>query len=138
MRFMIMVRSDAEDEGGPEIREEDILRMGRFNDELIKAGALLAAEGLRPSSAGARVNFDGEKPVVTDGPFAEAKELIAGFWLIQARSLDEALAWARRIPFRRGEVEVRPIFELQEIGDAYTPEVRDLEARQRAAMAKAA
>lgn len=137
MRFMILVRSDDEDEAGPEMVEEDFLRMGRYNDELIQAGALLAMEGLKPSAEGARVNFDGDKPVVTDGPFAEAKELIAGFWLIQARSMEEAVEWARRIPFRRGEVEVRTVFEPDDCGEAYTPEVRRMEERQRAAMAAA-
>lgn len=135
MRFMILVHSDAEDEAGPEMREENFLRMGRYNDELIKAGALLACEGLKPIAEGARVNFDGETPVVSDGPFAETKELIAGFWLIQTRSLEEAVEWARRIPFRCGEVEVRTVFEGEDFGDAYTPAVREMEARQRAAMA---
>jgi len=138
MRFMIIVRSDEEDERGCEPTEEDFLRMGRYNDELLKAGALLAMEGLRPSADGARITFGGETPVVTDGPFAEAKELIAGFWLIQARSRDEAIEWARRIPFTRGEVEVRPAFEWEDFGAAGTPEVRAMEERQRAALANAA
>jgi hypothetical protein len=135
---MMMVRSNAETEAGALPDKEGLARMVAYNDELVKAGALLALEGLQPSSSGARVTFDGGRTAVTDGPFAEAKELIAGFWLIQAKSLDEAIQWARRVPLEDGQIEIRRVFEGDDLGDAYTPEIREKEEQQRAAMALAA
>jgi len=114
MRFMVMVRATKDSEAGVLPDEKILAEMGKFNEELVKAGALLAAEGLQASSKGARVRCSKGKITVTDGPFAEAKELVAGFWLIQAKSMDEAVEWARRVPFQEGEVEIRPLFELQD------------------------
>jgi hypothetical protein len=138
MRFMMIVKSGADIEKGCMPSEQELARMGEYNEELVKAGALLAAEGLHPSARGARVTFSGGKPTVTDGPFAEAKELVAGFWLIQVKSLEEATEWARRIPFDDGVVELRQVFEACDFGESYTPEIREMEERQRAAMAAAA
>jgi len=108
--------------------------MGKFNEELVKAGVMLAGEGLHPSSKGARVKFSGEKRTVIDGPFAESKELIAGFWLIQVKSLDEAIEWVKRVPNptgEEGEIEIRQVFEAEDFGDALTPELREQEERLR-------
>lgn len=125
-RFMLIVKASKESEAG-ELPGEDILNeMGKFNEELVKAGVMLAGEGLQPSSKGARVNFSGGKAVVTDGPFAETKELVAGFWLIQAKNKDEAVEWMKRCkPFineslagREGEVEIRQVFELEDFGES--------------------
>jgi hypothetical protein len=114
--------------------------MGNFNEELVKAGIMLAGEGLKPSSAGARIRFDGAKRTVIDGPFAETKELVAGFWLLQCKSLDEVIEWMKRCPnpFEGGEseLEIRPIFEAEDFGAEYTPELRAQEERQRAEIAK--
>jgi hypothetical protein len=112
--------------------EEILTEMGKFNEELAKAGVLLAGEGLQPSSKGARVKFSGNQRTVIDGPFAETKELIAGFWLWQVKSLDEAIEWLKRAPFKEGEVEIRQVFEAADFGDAFTPELREQEARVRA------
>jgi hypothetical protein len=112
MRFMVMVKASKDSEAGVLPDEKILSEMGKYNDQLFKAGALLAAEGLQASSKGARVRCANGKVEVTDGPFAEAKELVAGFWLIQAKSMDQAVEWARRVPFREGEVEIRPLFEL--------------------------
>ena len=112
MRFMVMVKATKDSEAGVLPDEKTLAEMGKFNEELVKAGALLAAEGLQASSKGARVRYANGKTKVTDGPFAEAKELVAGFWLIQTKSMDEAVEWARRVPFREGDVEIRPLFEL--------------------------
>src|SRR6266550_9253069 len=106
--------------------------MGKFNEELVKAGVMLAGEGLHPSSKGARVNFSGGKPSVIDGPFTEAKELVAGFWLWQVKSKDEAIEWLKRAPFKDGEVELRQVFEAEDFGEAFTPELREQEERIRA------
>jgi hypothetical protein len=114
MRFMMLVKSDANTEVGILPDEKILSEMGRFNEEMIKAGVMLAGEGLQPSSKGTRVAYSGEKRAVTDGPFAEAKELIAGYWLIQVKSKDEAVEWAKRAPFRDGEVEIRQVFELED------------------------
>jgi hypothetical protein len=114
MRFMVMVKATKESEAGVLPGEKILAEMGKFNEELVKAGALLAGEGLQASSKGARVRCANGKVRVTDGPFAEAKELVAGFWLIQAKSMDEAVDWARRVPFREGEVEIRSLFELED------------------------
>ncbi|GHH68738.1 YciI family protein [Kitasatospora indigofera] len=119
MRFMMLVRSDAQTEQGAPPAKEIVEAMDRYNDELIKAGVLLAAEGLHPSSRGALVSYSGDGATVTDGPFAEAKELIAGYWLIQVSSKDEAVQWATRIPFEEGAVELRQVFEAAD----FPPEV---------------
>ncbi|MGW2369899.1 YciI family protein [Streptomyces sp. NPDC001667] len=111
-RFMMIVKATEESEAGALPTKEMVAEMGKYNEQLVRAGALLAADGLKASSEGARVAFSDGKPTVTDGPFAETKELIAGFWIIQVKDRDEALEWARRVPFQDGEIEVRPIFEL--------------------------
>ena len=116
MRFMMIVKASKESEAGVLPTEKELADMAKYNEELLKAGVLLAGEGLQASSKGARVRYAGAKRTVIDGPFAEAKELIAGFWLIQAKSKDEALEWARRVPFDDGEVEVRQLFELEDFG----------------------
>jgi hypothetical protein len=136
MRFMLMIKATAETEAGALPSEEILTAMGRYNEELVKAGVLLAGEGLRDSSKGARVRFSGTKRTVIDGPFAEAKELIAGFWLIQVGSKEEAVEWAKRCPCGDGnEIEIRQVFEVEDFGDAATPEVRATEAKLRAAVA---
>jgi hypothetical protein len=114
MRFLVLVKSSPESEAGVLPTEKELAEMGAFNDELIKAGVMLAGEGLQASSLGARVSYANGKYKVIDGPFAEAKELVAGFWLIQAKSKDEAVAWLKKAPFREGEVEIRPLFELED------------------------
>jgi hypothetical protein len=114
MRFMVLVKSNPESEAGVLPDEQVLSEMGAFNDELLKAGVMLAGEGLQPSSKGARVNYAKGKLTVIDGPFAEAKELVAGFWLLQAKSKDEVVAWLKKAPFRDGEVEVRPLFEVED------------------------
>jgi hypothetical protein len=136
MKVMVMVRATAEAESEDfQIDAELMAEMGRFNEELAAAGVLLAADGLKPSRYGARVRYDGAKRAVIDGPFAETKELIAGFWLWQVRSLDEAIEWARRSPnpFRSAcEVEIRPLYEAEDFGEAFTAQMREYEARIRA------
>jgi hypothetical protein len=116
MRFMMLVKATEESEAGVLPDEKILAEMGKFNEEMVKAGVMLAGEGLQASSKGARVNFSGGKPTVTDGPFTETKELIAGFWLIQAKSKEEAIEWAKRAPFEDGEIEIRQIFELEDFG----------------------
>jgi hypothetical protein len=136
MRFMILIKADAATEGGTLPGEELLTAMGTYNEELVKAGVLLAGEGLHPSSKGAKVRFSGENQTVLDGPFAEAKELIAGFWLWQVRSLDEAIEWVRRCPYDpaqgEAEIEIRQVFEIEDFGDAVTPELREQDERLRA------
>jgi hypothetical protein len=132
MRFMVIVKATEDSEAGVMPSEEILTEMGKFNEELAKAGVLLAGEGLQPSSKGARVKFSGNQRTVTDGPFAETKELIAGFWLWQVKSLDEAIEWLKRAPFKEGEVEIRQVFEAEDFGDAFAPELREQEARVRA------
>jgi len=137
MRFMVLVKADKNSEAGVLPSQDILAAMGKYNEELVKAGVMLAAEGLQPSSKGARVKFDGKKRTVTDGPFAEAKELVAGFWLWQARSKDEAIEWLKRAPFGGGtEVEIRQVFEAADFGDAFTPELREAEARMSEQMAR--
>jgi hypothetical protein len=116
MRFMMIVKASKNSEAGGLPTEEQLAEMGKYNEELVKAGVLLAGEGLQASSKGARVRFSGAKRTVIDGPFTETKELIAGFWLIQAKSKEEAIEWAKRVPFEDGEVEVRRVFELEDFG----------------------
>ena len=131
MRFMVLVKASSESEAGNLPEEKDLTEMGRFNEELVKAGVMLAGEGLQASSKGARVRFDGKKRTVIDGPFAETKELVAGFWIWQCRSKEEAIEWLKRAPFQEGEVEIRQIFESEDFGAALTPEIREQEERLR-------
>ena len=135
MRFMLMVRADKNSEAGVLPSEELLTEMGKYNEELAKAGVLLAGEGLQPSSKGARVKFSGDKRTVVDGPFTETKELIAGFWLIQVKSKEEAIEWVKRcpnpMPGSEGEIEIRQVFETEDFGDELTPELREAEERMR-------
>lgn len=133
MRVMVIVKASAESEAGEMPSEELLREMGNYNDELVKAGIMLAGEGLHPTSRAKRMRFSGKQRTVIDGPFAESKELIAGYWLWQVKSMDEALEWLARAPFDGGtEIEVRPIFEADDFGEAFTPELREQEERQRA------
>lgn len=132
MRVMVIVKASEQTEAGVMPTTEELAEMGQFNEELVKVGMMLAGEGLQDSSQGARIYYAGDKRTVVDGPFAEAKELIAGFWIWQVKSMDEAVEWARRIPFREGQVEVRRVFETDDFGDAMTPELREQEDRMRA------
>ena len=131
MRFMVLVKADKNSEAGILPDQKLFAEMGKFNEELVKAGVMLAGEGLHPSSKGARVRFSGDKRTVIDGPFAESKELIAGFWLWQVRSKEEALEWLKRAPFQEGTVEIRQVFEAEDFGPALTPELREQEERHR-------
>jgi hypothetical protein len=135
MRFMVIVKADKNSEAGVLPDEKLLAEMGKYNEELAKAGVLLAAEGLHPSSKGARVRFSGNKRTVIDGPFAETKELVAGFWLIQVRSKDEAIEWVKRapnpFPGTEAEVEIRQVFEAEDFGPEFTPELREQEERVR-------
>jgi hypothetical protein len=135
---MVLVKASAESEAGEMPSTELLEEMGRYNEELAKAGVMLAGEGLHPSSKGARVRFagKGEDTTVIDGPFTEAKELIAGFWLWQVSALDEAIEWVRRAPFEDTDIEIRPVFEAEDFGDALTPELREQEDRLRAQTAE--
>jgi hypothetical protein len=136
MRFMLIVKADKDTEAGVMPSQEMLAAMGAYNEELVKAGVMLAGEGLHPSSKGARVRFEGSKRTVIDGPFAETKELIAGFWLIQVKSIEEAIEWVRRAPMQESEIEIRQVFEAEDFGDEFTPELREQEERQRAAIAQ--
>ena len=135
MRFMLMVKADQDTEAGVMPSEQMLADMGNYNEELVKAGVMLAGEGLHPTSKGARIRYDGDKRTVIDGPFAEAKELVAGFWIIRVGSREEAIEWARRVPFREGEVEIRQVFEAEDFGEEFTPELREAEERMRAQIA---
>jgi hypothetical protein len=138
MRFMIIVKATKESEAGVMPSEQLLADMGKFNEELAKAGVLLAGEGLQPSSKGARVKFSGKKRTVVDGPFAETKELIAGFWLLQVRSKEEAIEWIKRAPNPHegeSEIEIRQVFEAEDFGAEFTPELREQEERIRAQVA---
>ena len=135
MRFMVIVKADKNSEAGVMPSEKLLTEMGKFNEELAKAGVMLAGDGLHPSSKGARVKFSGGKRIVTDGPFAETKELIAGFWLWQVKSKDEAIEWLKRAPFEDTEVEIRQLFEAEDFGEEFTPELREQEERVRAQVA---
>ena len=133
MRVMVLVPGDENTEKGEMPSEKELAEMGKFNEELVKAGVMLAGEGLHPTSKAARVRFDGDKRTVIDGPFTESKELIAGYWLWQVRDMDEAIEWIKRAPFDGGtEIEIRPVFEMEDFGDAMTPELREQEERLRA------
>ncbi len=142
MRVMVMVKATKNSEAGHMPSEELMTAMGQFNEELVKAGIMLAGEGLHPSSKGKRIRFSGGKRTVLDGPFAETKELVAGFWLWQVRSMDEAVEWARRcpdpMPGEESELEIRPVFEADDFGAEFTPELREQEERLRAEMEKRA
>ncbi len=141
MRVMVIVKATEASESGTLPDEAILTEMGAFNDALARAGVLLAGEGLQPSSKGVRVRYSGSERTVIDGPFAEAKELVAGFWLWQVRSLDEAIEWARRcpnpMPGMEAEVEIRPVFEPDDLGAGFTPELREQEARLRGPVAPA-
>ncbi len=135
MRFMIILKSDQNTESGVMPTEQELTDMGNYNEELVKAGVMLAGEGLQPSSKGARVRFSGGQTTVTDGPFSETKELIAGFWLIQVKSKDEAVEWVKRVPIaadQDAEIEIRQVFEEDDFGAEFTPELREQENRHRA------
>lgn len=138
MRVMIVVKASKDSEAGVMPTKELLTEMGKYNEDLVKAGVLLAAEGLHPSSKGVRVRFSGEKRTVMDGPFTETKELIAGFWLWQVRSMDEAIEWLKRAPFDGGtEIEIRPVFEASDLGiDEFTPDLRRQEEQMRAQLAE--
>jgi hypothetical protein len=135
MRFMVLVKADKNSEAGVLPDEKLLAEMGKYNEELAKAGVLLAGEGLQPSSKGARVRFSGDTRTVIDGPFAETKELIAGYWLIQVKSKEEAIEWVKRcpnpFPGTESEIEIRQVFEAEDFGDEFTPELREQEERVR-------
>ena len=131
MRFMVLVKADKSSEAGVLPDTKILAAMGKFNEELVKAGVMLAGEGLQPTSKGARVKFSGGKKTVIDGPFTEAKELVAGFWLWQVKSKAEAIEWLKRAPFEETEVEIRQIFEAEDFGANLTPELREQEERLR-------
>lgn len=134
MRVMVLVKATGDSEAGVMPDQKLLEDMGNYNDELVKAGIMLAGEGLHPSSKGKRVRFSGTRRTVIDGPFAETKELVAGFWLWQVKSIDEAIEWAKRCPnpmAGESELEIRPVFEAEDFGEAYTPELQEQERRQR-------
>ena len=136
MRVMVIVKADQSSEAGVLPSKELLAEMGKYNEELAKAGVMLAGEGLQASSKGARVKFSGSKRTVIDGPFSETKELVAGFWLWQFRSKDEAIEWLKRAPFRDGEVEIRQVFEAEDFGEEFTPELREQEEQLRQQLAQ--
>ena len=131
MRFMVIVKADQRTEAGILPGKDLLEKMGKYNEELAKAGVLLGGEGLQASSKGARVGFDGSRRTVIDGPFTETKELIAGFWILQAKSLAEAIEWVKKAPMPGGELEIRPLFELEDFGEAVTPQIRERDERLR-------
>ena len=132
MRFMVIVKANAESEAGRMPSEQELREMAAFNEELVKAGVMLAGEGLLDSSKGVRIRYDGRnKPTVVDGPFAETKELVAGFWILETRSKEEVVEWMKRAPFQEGEIEIRQVAEEADFGDEFTPELREQEARIR-------
>lgn len=138
MRFMVIVKASPESEAGKMPSEKLLTEMGKFNEELVKAGVMLAGEGLHPSSKGVRIQFSGDKRTVVDGPFAETKELIAGFWLIEVKSKQEAIEWIKRCPNPMesdSEIEIRQVFEAEDFGAEFTPELREQEDRLRAQIA---
>jgi hypothetical protein len=134
MRFIVFVKASRESESGAMPDKKDLLEMGKFNQQLADAGLMIAGEGLHPSSKGARIDFTGGKPKVSDGPFAETKELVAGYWVLQAKSKDEVIDWMKKAPFQDGEIEIRQIFEDEEF--AYAPEVMEQEKKLRAQIAQ--
>ncbi|HEV8339692.1 MAG TPA: YciI family protein [bacterium] len=138
MRFMILVKATKSSEAGVLPDEKLLTEMGKYNEELTRAGVMLAGEGLHPTSKGARVRFSGKQRTVIDGPFTEAKELIAGYWLWQVKSREEAIEWLKRAPFDETEVEIRQVFEAEDFGEALTPEIREQEERVRTQLNRAA
>jgi hypothetical protein len=139
MRVMVIVKADGSSEAGVMPSEELLTEMGRYNEELVKAGIMLAGEGLQPSSKGKRVRFSGKNRTVIDGPFSETSELIAGFWLWQVRSMEEAVEWVKRCPnpqLSDSDIEIRPVFEMEDFGEALTPELREQEDRLRQTISK--
>ena len=133
MRVMVLVPGNENTENGVMPDAEELTAMGNFNEELVKAGVMLAGEGLHPTSKAVRVRFEGDKRTVIDGPFTESKELIAGYWLWQVRDMDEAIEWIKRAPFdSETQIEIRPVFEEEDFGDEFTPELREQERRLRA------
>jgi hypothetical protein len=137
MRFMVIVKASEASERGDMPTEAELAEMGNFNEELVKAGVMLTGEGLHPSSTGVRVRYDADNnATVVDGPFTETKELVAGFWILQVSSREEAIEWVKKAPFREGEVEVRQVFSAEDFGDAMTPELREQEDRMRAQVAE--
>jgi hypothetical protein len=133
MRFMVIVKASEDSENGVMPTEQELAEMGAYNEELAKAGVMLAGEGLLPSSKGARLRYDKDgSSTVVDGPFAETKELVAGFWILEVSSREEVIEWAKKIPFREGEVEVRQVASAEDFGDAMTPELQEQEDRIRA------
>lgn len=134
MKVMVFVKATPDSEAGVMPTEELLTEMGQFNEELVKAGVMLAGEGLHPSTKGVRVQFSGKHRTVIDGPFTETKELVAGFWIWQVPSMEEAIAWIKRSPFQDGEVEIRPIFTDEDFGEAFTPELQEQENRLRVEM----
>jgi hypothetical protein len=137
MKVIVFVKANSDSETGKMPDPELFREMGRFNEQLVKAGVMLAGEGLAPSSKGKRVRFTGKQRAVIDGPFAETKELVAGFWIWQVKSMDEAIEWIRRSPFQEGEVELRPIMSVEDFGDALPADVKEQEARLRKATGQA-
>ena len=135
MRFMVIVKANKDSEAGVMPTEKMLTEMGKFNEELVKAGVMLAGEGLHPSSKGVRVKFSGGTTTVIDGPFAETKELVGGYWMWQVKSKEEAIEWLKRAPFEDTEVEIRQVFEAEDFGDEFTPELREQEERLRAQVA---
>ena len=132
MRFMVLVKANEDSERGVMPSEQELADMGTFNEEMVRAGVMLAGEGLHPSSKGARLRFDGKDRTVIDGPFAETKELLAGYWLIQTKSREEAIEWMKRAPFDGGtEIEIRQVFEAEDFGEEFTPELQEQERRLR-------
>ena len=137
MRFMVIVKADKNSEAGVMPSTELLTAMGQFNEEMVKAGVMLAGEGLHPSSKGARIKYSGKERTVTPGPFSATGDLVSGFWLIQVKSRDEAIEWMKRAPFDGGaEIEIRQVFSAEDFGEALTPELRDQEARLRAQIDK--
>jgi hypothetical protein len=132
MKFMVFVKATEDSEAGQMPSENELTEMGNFNEELVKAGVMLGGDGLHPSSKGVRIQFNGDEQTVVDGPFAETKELIAGYWIIQAKDREEVVEWMKRSPFRDGEVEIRQVFEAEDFGEEFTPELREQEERLRA------
>lgn len=137
MRVMVLVKASAETEAGQLPTEQELADMGAFNEALVNAGIMVGGDGLKPSSAGVRIHFSGDKRTVTDGPFAETRELLAGYWIWQVESMDEAVEWARRCPNPTGEestLEIRPFFEAEDFGEEFTPELQEQEERLRKQM----
>jgi hypothetical protein len=133
MRFMILVKANEDTEAGVMPTTEELAAMGRFNEELVKAGVMLDGDGLKPSSNAARITYDASgKPTIVDGPFSEVKELVAGYWILELKDMDEALAWMKRAPFKGATIEIRPYFSAEDFGEAFTPELRQQEDDLRA------